>query len=164
MDNDSHKLLMKKAGALLARRAYSRGELRDRLTNLSGETPVEDVLDRLEQLNLLNDADYGYNFALCRIRQGWSTAKVEQSLLRRQIDRDTAKDALERVRNELGDQSAVASYLQNYCEKKGVPTDLKGLRKLALHLRQRGFEEEIVSDALRRMIPAALMQQFETGE
>ena len=63
MDNERHKLLMKKAGALLARRAYTRGELRDRLVKTSGETPVESILDRLEQLNLLNDAAYAYNLA-----------------------------------------------------------------------------------------------------
>jgi SOS response regulatory protein OraA/RecX len=164
MENECYKLLMKKAGALLARRAYTRGELRDRLAKNSGETPVENVLDRLEQLNLLNDADYGYNFALCRIRQGWSRTKVKQSLLRRQIDLKQVEGALERVRNEVDDQSAVATYLRTYCEKKEVPADLKELRRLVTHLRQRGFDEDIIASALRQIIPAALMQRFETGE
>ena len=164
MENEHYKLLMKKAGAFLARRAYTRGELRDRLAKISGDTPVENVLDRLEQLNLLNDADYGYNFALCRIRRGWSAAKVKQSLIKRQIDLHQVEGALERVRNEVDDHSTVTTYLRTYCKKKGVPADLKGLRKLATHLRQRGFDEDIIADALRQMIPEALMQRFETGE
>jgi SOS response regulatory protein OraA/RecX len=164
METKHPDLLMKKAGALLARRAYTRSELRDRLAKTSGKASVEKVLDRLEQLNLLNDADYSYNFALCRIRQGWSHARVKESLLRRHIDRNNVEGALQRIGNELDDQSAAASYLRTYCKKKGLPADLKGLRKLVTHLRQRGYEEDSISGALCQVIPAALLQRFETGE
>lgn len=165
MDAITNALLMRKAGALLARRSYSRGELKNRLTKIAGEFPLEPILDRLEQLNLLNDADYAYNFALCRIGQkGWSPAKVERSLSGRHVDRLTVESALERVRSELGNESALASYVQEYCSRRGYPADLKSLRKLILHLRQRGFDEENIFDVVRPMISASLWQRFETGE
>jgi regulatory protein len=165
MDEITNKLLMQKAGMLLARRAYSRGELKNRLARIAEEFPLEPILDRLQQLNLLNDADYAYNFALCRIKQqGWGPAKVQRSLLRRHVDRLTVECALERVRSELGNEYALASYVQEHCRRRGLPADLKSLRKLILHLGQRGFEQEIIFDVVRPMVSASLWQRFETGE
>jgi regulatory protein len=165
MDVALQQMLLKKAGTLLARRAYGRGELRDKLCKLAEAVEVEVVLDRLEQLNLLNDADYAYNFAFYRIAQdGWGPAKVHDSLLRRRVEPRTIERALERVQSELGDESALADYIRKHCGKKGLPADPKDVRRLILHLRRRGFEEKNIFSALRQMIPAALIERFETGE
>jgi hypothetical protein len=48
--------------------------------------------------------------------------------------------------------------------KSGLPIDFKGVRKLIMHLRQRGFEEETIFSALRGEIPDAALRRFETGE
>lgn len=165
MATETHKMLLKKAGSFLARRSYSRNDLRDKLAGLAGEAEIESTLKRLEQLNLLNDADYAYNFALYRIRQGWSPAKVQNALLRHRIGMPIIECALERVRNEVGDQTAIIlDYVQKHFGKKGLPSDQKGLRKLVLHLRRRGFDDENILSALVRFIPAAAMQLFETGD
>lgn len=156
---------MRKAGALLARRAYSRAELRVRLERTAAGYSVEPVLDRLEQLNLLNDSDYAYNFALCRIReQGWGPGKVRNSLLRRQIEPAVIEGALDRVRREVGDERALALCIRKYCGNRGLPADSKGWRKLILHLHRHGFNEETIEEALPRMIPAEIRRRFETGE
>lgn len=159
-------MLLEKAGAFLARRAYSRNDLRDKLAGFAGEAEIESALERLEQLNLLNDADYAYNFALHRIRQqGWSPTKVQNALLRHRIGMPIIECTLERVRNEVGDQPIIIlEYVQKHFGKKGLPTDPKGIRKLILHLRQRGFDDENILSALRRIIPAAALQPFETGD
>jgi len=163
--DETYKALMRKAGAILARRSYSRGELRDRLVKVSDESYVEPVLDRLEQLKLLNDADYAYNFALCRMKQdGWGPAKVQTSLLRRHVGQGIIEGALQRVQSELGREAAIASYVQGYCSRRGLPADLKSLRKLIRHLTQRGFDEDGILHVLKRMIPGKLWQRFETGE
>ncbi len=165
MDAEIHKSLMKKAGALLARRAYSRGELRNRLAKIADELQVESVLDRHEQLNLLNDADYAYNFALCRIRQeAWGPTRICQSLLRRNVAQATIDRALERVGNELGQEPILIEYIKKRCGKRGLPTDPKGIRKLVMHLLQRGFSEDQIFHALKQVIPAAVLHRFETGE
>ena len=109
---DLYKALLRKAGALLARRAYSRGELRDRLSRYAGDAPLESVLTRLEELNLLNDEDYAYNFALCRIgQQGWGPARVRKSLLQRQVPAATIEGALERILNELDPATVLREYV-----------------------------------------------------
>jgi len=158
-------MLLKKAGALLSRRAYSRGELRDQLAKMAGEPQVESALDRLEQLRLLNDADYAYNFAFYRIKQqGWGPAKVYDSLLRRRVAQPTIEQALKRVRSELDDESVLMEYMRKRYGKQGPPATPKEIGKLVLHLHRRGFDESIILNVLKRMIPAEVLRRFETGE
>jgi SOS response regulatory protein OraA/RecX len=156
---------MKKAGALLARRAYSRVELQMKLADMADEAQVEAVLQRLERLNLLNDLDYAYNFALRRMRRlGWSRARVQNALLAHQVSSAVIESALEKMNESGGEQAILSSYLLKRYGKSGLPADVKGVRKLILHLRQRGFEEENILSALRGKIPDATLQRFETGE
>ena len=165
MDDESQKALMKKACLFLGRRAYSRGELRIKLSGLAGESQVESALDRLEQLKLLNDADYAYNFALSRIRgKGWGPAKVRESLIRRHLSQASIDRAMQQIQKEPEDESALARYIEKYCGKKGAPTQPENLHKLILHLCRRGYDRESIVQALKRIVPAAAMQHFETGE
>ena len=170
MDSDIQKMILKKAGSLLARRAYSRAELqiklmRSKLPNLARGKQLDAALDRLEQLNLLNDADYAYNFAFCRIkRQGWGPAKVYNSLLRRHVAPATIDSAIERVRSEVDEVSALTDYLERHCSKKGPPHEPKDIRRLVGHLRLRGFTEDAIFRGLRRIIPPVALERFETGE
>jgi SOS response regulatory protein OraA/RecX len=166
MDSGTHKLLMKKAGALLARRAYSRMDLQQRLAPFGDAERVESVLQQLERLNLLNDADYAYNFALRRIRRlGWSPAKVQNALLGNHVGHAIIELVLEQVRNESGgEESIIREYVLKRYGKSGLPADLKGVRKLIMHLRQRGFDQGNILGALRGKIPDVALQRFETGE
>jgi regulatory protein len=166
MDAEIHKILMQKAGAFLARRAYSRGELKRKLAAMAEDSEIESALNRLEQLNLLNDADYAYNFALQRIRQqGWSPAKVQDALIRRQVCEAVIENVLDRIRRETPEQPVfVMEYLRKRYSRSGLPLDPKGIRDLIRHLHQRGFEDELIFAALRELIPASALQPFETGD
>jgi SOS response regulatory protein OraA/RecX len=166
MDIDLRKLLLKKAGALLARRDYSRVELQTKLAEFADEQQVESALQHLERLNLLNDSDYAYNFALRRIRQhGWGPARVQNALIAHHVGRAIIERALEQVRMESGgEESGIREYMHKRYGKSGLPADPKGVRKLILHLRQRGFDEETIFGALRGVIPDAVLKHFETGE
>jgi regulatory protein len=165
MDASVQKMLLKKAGALLARRSHSRGELWDILSKSADQTQVEIALNRLESLNLLNDAEYAYNFALSRMRrQGWSPAKVLDSLLKRHLEQNTIESAMERIQNEGGEESSLELCIKQYCRKRGRPSDPKDVKKLVLHLRRRGFDEDDIFHALKQAIPGAVSRRFETGE
>jgi len=149
----------------LARRAQSRGELKQKLTRLAPEPEVESALDRLEELNLLNDPEYAYNFALCRMKQnGWGRAKIHESLLRRQVGEAAIASAIDRAWSELDEESALSEYLKRRFLKIKQPQDPNGLRKLVVHLRRRGFNEENIFRVLKRMFPADLIQHLDTGE
>lgn len=162
---DPLRSLMHRAGALLARRAYSRGQLRDKLAPHADPPQIEAALDRLQQLNLLNDADYAYNSAVRWIKQeGWGAYKVRHRLLLRQIPEHTAEAAIERVRQEISDARALADYLDRRERTQPLPEDRKGIHKLIMSLRRRGFPEEAIWNVLRRRIPAASWQKFEPGD
>jgi SOS response regulatory protein OraA/RecX len=163
---DTHKIILREAGSLLARRAYSRCELKSKLAGLAEESQIESALCDLEHLNLLNDTDYAYNFALRRIRQqGWSPAKVKQALICRQVGAADIECALDRLKREEGDrETIIVAYVQKRYGKIGLPVDPKDVRKLILHLRQRGFDDDQILGALKGLFPAAALQPFETGE
>jgi regulatory protein len=158
------KKLMSKAGALLARRAHTRGELREKLLRFADEPEVEATLGRLEELNLLNDREYAYNFASRRSRhEGWGPLRVRQALLRRRVAPDLVEHALRRVMEEAGD-TALREYVEKHCRKTGWPQDRRGIQRLIGHLRRRGFHEDSILNALRLLIPAAVWQRFDTGD
>jgi regulatory protein len=157
--------LLKRAAALLAKRAYSRGELRKKLAQLEQDPLVEKTLDRLEHENLLNDREYAYNLALHYIQErGWGPAKVKEDLLRRDVDPDVSKQAIEHVLNEADIETFLAGYIAKRCKKPGSKTDPKEIRKLVLHLIRRGFDENQIFSALRRIIPPDVFRYFETGD
>jgi SOS response regulatory protein OraA/RecX len=152
--------LMKRAAAFIARRAHSRGELRRKLAaaQKTGEddnaAKIEAVLDRLEHLNLLNDAEYAYNFAFYRIKDsGWGEGKVREALLARDVAKAAADRALERVREEItpgGMEDALVEYVEGYCRKHGAPSTPKDAQKLARRLAGRGFDEDRIAGLLSR--------------
>lgn len=165
MEEELRKKLLNKAGNLLARRSYSCGEMRAKLSKLAEPSDVEDALRRLVALDLLNDDDYAYNFAFSRIRQqGWGPIKVRHSLVRRQIAPQLIEAAIDRVRQEVGDRVILREYLDRHCRKTPLPRDRKGIQKLIGHLRRRGFVDATIYSTLRQVIPEANWERFETGE
>ena len=162
--------LMKYAAALIARRAHSRGELRGKLAAHKAEKAkeikeienieeIETVLDRLEHLNLLNDAEYAYNFTFYRIKEsGWGEEKVRKALQDKDVASDVANQAIVRVIEEIaqdGADDALMEYVSGYCRKHGTPSTLKDAQKLARHLAGRGFDEDRIIGAVARIFPDA---------
>ncbi len=165
MDEEFRKRLLGKAGKMLARRSYSRGEMRAKLAKLANLEDVESTLDRLEGLNLLNDSEYAYNFASGRImQQGWGPIRVRHSLLRRQVAPQYIDAALSRVRGETDDEAILTGHLERHCSKRGLPHDTREILKLVDHLRRRGFLDATIYRVLRRLIPGVAWESFERGE
>jgi regulatory protein len=165
MNETIQKMLMQKAGIFLARRSYSRGELQDKLLEFAEKEQVAIALDRLENLKLLNDAEYAYNFVLCRIeRQRWGPSKVRNSLLKRHVNQTDIDVAMERIESEGTTEFSLDFYIKQYCSKKGRPSSLKEIRKIISHLHRHGFEEEDIFRVLKEAVPDLDLQSFETGE
>jgi len=154
MQGSLQNRLRKKAFALLSRRAYSRGEIRRKLLEIADVQTVEIVVERLEKLKLLNDMDYAYNFALSRIgREGWGPEKLKNALIRRLVPASDISTALNRIRDEIGEDFGLADYLNKYCGKKGLPEDIKSRRNLIMHLKRRGYHPDSIQKALKHMLP-----------
>jgi SOS response regulatory protein OraA/RecX len=71
---------------------------------------------------------------------------------------------MKRIQNDVDHEAAIVDYVQRYCAKKGLPSDWNGVRKIILLLRQRGFDDDSISGALKRIVPTALLLRLETGE
>jgi regulatory protein len=159
------KKLMNRAGRLLGRRAYSRGEMRLKLLRDAEAEQVDSVLDRLEELKLLNDEEYAYNFALCRmVQEGWGPLKARQALIRRQITPQVADAAVDRARGSGDEAVMLRVYLDRISQKGGLPQDRKGIQKLISHLRRRGFYDVTIFRVLRQLVHAAAWRCFEIGD
>ena len=161
-DTTASKALMRKAGSILARRACSRGELRDRLLKAADAAEADAVILRLEELHLLNDPEVAYNFASDRISlRGWGPRKVRHALVRRQISPQVADAAVERVRAEAGERIPLERYLERHWRTRQHPRSRAELAKLVAHLRRRGFEEPVILEVLRRKVPGEAWRAFE---
>jgi regulatory protein len=159
------KKLMSRAGNLLGRRSYSRGELARKLLKLAEPLEVEAVLNRLEELDLLNDSKYAYNLAFYRLREcGWGPHRVRHALLQRQVTADLVESAMNRVFQEQGEGPILQGYLDRYCAKNGMPSDRKGIQRLLLHLQRRGFNHEVIHRTLRQKVEAKAWSSFESGD
>jgi regulatory protein len=156
---------MHRAASLLARRPYCRAELRSRLSPHGSLEDLEDVLNRLEELNLLNDADYAYNFAGRSIRDGGlGPQKVRDLLLRRGVDGPTVEAALDRVRTEVGDADALRRYLARRFQKRPLPENEKSIYQLVKHLQRRGFAEDTIARVLRTGISSDVAERLDAGD
>jgi regulatory protein len=164
-DAELHKKLLNRAGIFLSRRPYSRGELAAMLLKMARPELVEPVLDRLEQLKLLNDAEYAYNFAFNQLKhKGWGPVRVHQNLLLRKVPPELVESTLNSIRATLSDREVLEGYLERHCRRKPLPVDPRGIAGLVSHLRRRGFLEETIIQTLRQKVPSAVWERFETGE
>jgi regulatory protein len=157
--------ILRQAGKFLARRSFSRSELRAELLKLAKEAQVERILDRLQSLGLLNDYDYAYNFALQRKNEkGWGSGKIRLALISRGISASTADAAIERSEADCGETTILRQYLERHFRKTSLPRDSKAVQRLVLRLMRHGFAEESIRQVLQEMIPGALWQSLHLGE
>ena len=164
-EDEAYKRLLSQAGVMLARRACSRGELREKLLRSADGAAVDRVLERLTSLNLLNDSEYAYNFASRRMKQdSWGPVRVRHALQRRRVVSEVADSAIERVRTEISDDLVLETFLERSCRTGGWPRNRREIHKLLLRLRRRGFSDETIFNTLRRRLPASAWKLFESGE
>ncbi len=143
------------AGALLARRARSESELRERLTAKGFRQPIiETALGRLRTAGLIDDHSFASDFARSlAVRRGLGPRALREQLLQRGIAPRVADEVLA----EYGDaerqrqmaRQAAASYLARH--SKGA-SDVRG-RRLYTFLWRRGFEDEVVREVLSEVAP-----------
>lgn len=135
--------------------------MRQKLLEMAEQSLVETVLDRLEELDLLNDRDYAYNFSLYRVgREGWGPGKIRDALQRRHVSDPDIAAALDRVRSLVGDSYALEEYLKRHFAKRSMPEDSRGVRNLVNHLHRRGYGRDTIVDVLKRKLPAEMARHL----
>lgn len=150
--------LLDRALNLLAHRARSARELRRRLRERDApDALVDATIARLEQLGLVNDADYARQVARSKVvGQGASKRRVRQELFKRGVAGELADDAIAQVYEE---ESVEPGELAERAARKRLKA-LGGLdpatrrRRLYAFLARRGYE----ADEIRAAMDAVLAE------
>jgi regulatory protein len=143
------KPLKARAIALLARREYSRTELRDKLAaggerDADGMTAVDAVLDELAALGFLSDD----RFAKSVVRQksgGYSKRAIGAALKAKGVSGDAASEALASA--DIDDQAALVALWRRRFGKP--PADDREMARQARFLQGRGFSLSAIFKLLR---------------
>ena len=104
-DEELHELIARsdavrakeKALYLLEHRPHSKRELEDKLARTVGREAAGQAAGRMEELGLIDDADYAHRLAEELARKGFAAPRIRQELLRRGIGRELAAEEAERA-------------------------------------------------------------------
>ena len=140
--------LKERAFAMVAKKPMSRNVLGDKLLELEpeNEVAVSAVLERLEELGLLDDAAYAKTVVRHHSRKGYGEAKLRDELYRRKVPRELWAEALEEA--EGGDES-VDSFIAKKLDGVETP-ERKDFQRVSSALARRGFGWEEIREGLER--------------
>ncbi len=137
-----------RAVRILAQRALSRQELIHRLCE-KGESQAHAIAaaDRLEQLGLLNDLEYGRSIVRHYQARGYGAQKIRFELSRRGIARSLWDELAEENATDPG-----AQIIQFLSSKRSLDlTDQKERTRAANALLRRGFRWDEIHTAMHEM-------------
>ena len=148
-----------KALTLLEYSSHSAGRLAEKLRRHYPPETVEQVVQRLRELGLLDDLDYGRRLAadLLNLR-GYSLGRVRQTLYQRRLDKET----IDQVMGELSEIDQIAPIValvnNKYLQKLREP---RGREKVAAALQRRGYRYDEIREALSQVTEGLFDEGYE---
>ncbi len=148
-----------KALTLLEYSSHSAGRLAEKLRRHYPQETVEQVVQRLRELGLLDDLDYGRRLAadLLNLR-GYSLGRVRQTLYQRRLDKET----IDQVMGELSEIDQIAPIValvnKKYLQKLREP---RGREKVAAALQRRGYRYDEIREALSQVTEGLFDEGYE---
>ena len=148
-----------KALTLLEYSSHSAGRLAEKLRRHYPPETVEQVVQRLRELGLLDDLDYGRRLAadLLNLR-GYSLGRVRQTLYQRRLDKET----IDQVMGELSEIDQIAPIValvnKKYLQKLREP---RGREKVAAALQRRGYRYDEIREALSQVTEGLFDEGYE---
>jgi regulatory protein len=140
-----------KALKLLTFRARSRHEIRDRLARAGfAEGVVYKVDARLYELGLLDDSGFAREFADQAMARGLSLQLVRHQLATRGVAPDVVEVVL--AEEVWGDLDRALGLARRRAMTYGDLPSSTAFRRLAGYLAQKGYEEEIVTEACYQVL------------
>ena len=151
--------VFQRAGKLLAAKARSVEELRERLLEGRGATKaaVEAVIERLREYGYLDDAKFAHSFASLRVQQRpIGRQRLQRDLWLKKIDKQTADAALDQVFEATPEADLINRAIAKRVRLRGKPKTRADAKKLFDHLLRQGFAFELVADKVRAVLKDAL--------
>ena len=139
---------------MLARRALPAARLRERLRRAFDADEVERAVERLIELQVLDDGAFAESFVRDRFeRAGYGRERIRADLAARGIAREAAEAAIARLIDDDRERETAIRALERFrCarERRGDP---QRTREAAFrHLIGRGFGFDLVRDLLRHSL------------
>lgn len=150
-----------KALTLLEYSAHSAGRLAEKLRRFYPPEAVDITIERLGELGLLDDLDYGRRLAadLLNLR-GYSLGRVRQTLYQRRLDRETIEQVMEELEDIDQVGPIVALVKKKYLSKL---RECKGRQKVAAALQRRGYGYDEIREALAQVLEELPEDEEEDG-
>ena len=152
-DEDLNQLLQEsearrakeKALYLLEYRSHSKKELADKISRTTSREAAEAAVDKMEELGLVNDEDYGRQMAEYLLqKKGYGLRRARQELLQKGIDRELIEELLEELAPDPEEK------LREIVERKyqNQLDDEKGYRRTVAALQRLGYGWEDIKTVL----------------
>ena len=140
------------AVAMLARRACSRKEIRDKLLSRGWcEETADIVLTKLDQKNLIDDRDFSDQWARYRSSGHYGTNRIYRELRFKGVDEETARAAVGSL-DEEEQLNAAFDYAVKASSRSKPGEDIRKSRSRVMQsLVRRGFSWEIARAACGRI-------------
>ena len=135
---------------LLTYRARSTKEVSDYL-NRKGFTEeiVKEVIDEMTAYGYLNDQKFAQDFIAYRKIRGSGLKKVRYELALKGLDRQVVNDLVEEQFDEEEDLARIETLLLKR-RPGGETVDDRWLKRQVAFLRRRGFQDNLIMNALKR--------------
>lgn len=154
----ARELVFKRAAKLLAAKQRSVAELREKLATTRGATKanVEEVIARLREYGYLDDAKFAQSYASLRLRERpIGRRRLQRDLWLKKVDKQTAEAALDDVFESTPEEDLIDRAIAKRIRLRGKPKTREEAKKLLDHLLRQGFEFDLVSDSVRKIVKAA---------
>lgn len=141
-----------RAFRLLAAKARSVAQLRERLLEKAEPEVVDQALARLVELGYLNDQEFACSFANSRLSyKPLGRTRLRQDLQRKQLSKQDVEQALETAYTEHSEEALIDRAIEKRLRLKGAPTSREEAKKLFDYLLRRGFNYDLVLRKIRAL-------------
>lgn len=148
-----------RAFRLLAAKARSVAQLRERLLEKAEPEIVEQALARLVELGYLNDQEFARSFANSRLSyKPLGRTRLRQDLQRKQLSKQVVEQALETAYTEHNEEALIERAIEKRLRLKGAPASREESKKLFDYLLRRGFSYDLVMRKVRAAGQSALLE------
>ena len=138
-----YPMALNDAVALLAQRARSGGEIRQKLRRkLYMEETIEMVLYKLEKERLMDDESFARDWAASRSRSQIGRSRIIRELRMKGIPQDMAERALEELDEAEGSEAAVALACKLLRRYQNEADERKAMQKILAAMARRGYGYE----------------------
>ena len=147
--------VFQRAAKLLSAKQRSVEELREKLSATRGATKaiVDEAIARLREYGYLDDAKFAQSYASLRLRERpIGRRRLERDLWLKKVDKKTAGDALDEVFENTPEAELIERAIAKRIRLRGKPKSREDAKKLFDHLLRQGFEFELVSDQVRKLM------------